>query len=342
MILKKRITIHFIVWAIFITYEISVSLTLGSGKNLLEFIPYYFLHIALFYFYAHIILDYFGKKPYRWWIVPPLTTFTIAIHLGLSLYIQHLLFIIDLTEVDLVLNVQTIVGSLWRGVYFVLLSTTYWLLFYLLNKNEALRNLELRSINAEKERYQLKNAYLTAQINQHLLFNIFNFIYNSVRKASPVAAESILVLSNIMRHSLQGTDEEGLIKIDNEIDHIIQLLRITRLRFGDQVFIEAEMINENPELKIPPLILVTFVENMLKHGDLTEEHEPCQIYLKVDKDKIFFKGKNLKKNTNLPYSHKSGIKNTKYRIDTYFGSNKYKLDIEDGKENYILTLVIDL
>src|SRR5690606_3906855 len=145
-------------------------------------------------------------------------------------------------------------------------------------------------------------AYLTAQINQHLLFNIFNFIYNSVRKASPVAAESILVLSNIMRHSLQGTDEEGLIKIDNEIDHIIQLLRITRLRFGDQVFIEAEMINENPELKIPPLILVTFVENMLKHGDLTEEHEPCQIYLKVDKDKIFFKGKNLKKNTNLPYS----------------------------------------
>ncbi|NHA02813.1 hypothetical protein G7092_03355 [Mucilaginibacter sp. HC2] len=216
------------------------------------------------------------------------------------------------------------------------------MIIYIIEKNNRVNQLELKSLEAEKDRYKIENAYLLVQMNPHLLFNSLSFIYNSVRKVSPEAAKGVVILSDIMRHVLSGPDENGLILIDSEIDHINKLIEISRLRFQNDFYLSFNVNGVWDNVKIPPLILVTFVENLLKHGDLTESLSPGVINLEINPENILFSTQNLIKKTDLSYSTRIGINNAKLRLDSYFGQERYQLDFQKTINSYNIMLNIKL
>ncbi|WP_184543718.1 sensor histidine kinase [Mucilaginibacter sp. FT3.2] len=338
---SKLLLYHASAWVIFILYEISISILLGASKNLWGYFPYYVIHITWFYsfiFLCRYAVDHFK----RWWLfLIPVTLLVFVVYVLLIIITRKIFIDLHLSDETFKLDHVLFTGVIWRGIYFLLISSTYCLVFFLINKINENNRLKIKQLETEKEWYKLDNAYLLSQVNQHLLFNTLNFIYNAVRKASPDAAQSVMMLSSIMRHSLGGTGPDGKIGILDEIEHIEQLIEISRLRFGKRAFIDFE-VNIDRELRFPPLILVTFVENVLKHGNFTLQEHPAIIYLEINATQLLFRTSNLKKNTQLEYSSKIGIKNAELRLASAFGAENYTLIMNDEGTLYNVNLAINL
>jgi two-component system LytT family sensor kinase len=340
----KRSTIqwHIVAWMIFILYEVSVSLVLGANKGFWGYFPYYLFHIILFYVYAHLCLDFvFGKKRRLSYLLP-MTILLLACYLFLILGAKMAVAYYHLTNDKMVIDTSTLVGSLWRAIYFLLLSSSYWTVRYSISRNNRISQLELQQITAEKNRYKLENAYLLVQMNPHLLFNSLNFIYNSVRKVSPETGKSVMILADIMRYSLSEPNEDGLIKLEDEIDHLYKLIEISRLRFENNFQLNFFYVGDAANIKIIPLILVTLVENLLKHGDLTKKEFPGMISLQVDPNKIVMTTQNYIKKTELKYSTKIGIKNLRLRLQSHYKENNFQLDLWEAENIYHVKLLINL
>lgn len=117
----------------------------------------------------------------------------------------------------------------------------------------------------EKQNIQSEIAFLKAQINPHFLFNTLNNIYGLSLRNDEKAPEAILKLSAILRYILYDCNEkEGL--LSKEWSHIQDYIELEKLRHSKPVIINLEYKIEDPEYKIAPLILMTFVENAFKHG----------------------------------------------------------------------------
>lgn len=338
---NKPIYGHIIVWLIFIIYEIFVSITLGSNKNLWDYLPFYAIHILLFYTYAYI-LDHLSDnyKKNILWILGILITF--AGYMVIIFFMKWILIQVNLIDTPYIINKSVVTGHVYRGVYFILLGTGYWLAKNKVQKDRHITELKINNIKAGRDNYQIQNAYLMAQINEHLLFNTLSFIYNSVKKISPSAAKSVEILADIMRHSLSGTDENGLINLVDEIEHIQKLCEISRLRFDNELYVDLVIENELENAKIPPLLLATFVENVIKHGDLTIKETPATIYLKTSLNTIYLKTTNVKKSTGLRYAKSIGLQNTDLRLKAFCGESNYSMELAEVNNIYTAILKMNL
>lgn len=125
----------------------------------------------------------------------------------------------------------------------------------------------IEKLKADKLRSELD--FLKVQVDPHFLFNTLNSIYAlALEENGSKTADSIIKLSALMRYNLHDSTEE-LISIEKEIDYIEKYIALQKLRLNANNRIEL-IINYNREnittVKIAPLILIPFIENVFKYG----------------------------------------------------------------------------
>jgi sensor histidine kinase YesM len=163
------------------------------------------------------------------------------------------------------------------------------------------RERKLIEANAklQHERDLNQIAFLQAQINPHFLYNTLNFIYSEAILASDsVVADSIMTLSNIMRYTLTETGKDTLVSLYSEINHIKNYLRLQKMRFSNELYVDLTIRGEENinHLEILPLVLISFVENIFKHGDIHDPQHPAKIRIIVGENDFFLSIYNRKHN----------------------------------------------
>jgi two-component sensor histidine kinase len=130
---------------------------------------------------------------------------------------------------------------------------------------------------AQAERALLKEAYtgsqleaLRLQLNPHFLFNALNTIRALMPPSSQEAREALTKLAETLRVTL-ASSEEMTIPLKRELSVVRDYLGIEKLRFGDHLEIIEAVSPETLDAAIPPLLLLTIVENAIKHG--VQHHE---------------------------------------------------------------------
>src|SRR4029077_2940649 len=111
--------------------------------------------------------------------------------------------------------------------------------------------------------------FLRAQFNPHFLFNSINSIYGHIDKSNKVAREMLLVFSEMLRYQLYECNIEK-IELYRELNYIRNYIAIQKSRMDEQIsvsFCDA-VINRN--IKLAPLILITFIENAFKYVGFNE------------------------------------------------------------------------
>jgi hypothetical protein len=195
-------------------------------------------------------------------------------------------------------------------------------------------------IRAEAEKTHAELSFLKAQINPHFLFNTLNNIYALSVTDSQHTSESIMKLSNIMRYV---TDEvtEDFVLLQSEIDCINDYIDLQKLRLGKKTKLDFNFYGDMAQKKVPPLVLMTFIENVFKYG--VSKHEPSviSINLKVTDDKILFTCENTIFD-NRPASSRRGIgiANTRQRLQHIY-PGKHKLNISQEAAMFRVELEID-
>lgn len=114
-----------------------------------------------------------------------------------------------------------------------------------------------------------------------------------------------------------------------------------RLRYTDNVRIDIELPDPLPEVAIPPLILVTFLENAFKHGISFSKPSFVRFKLETDERNLVFRFTNSMGAATQEEKGGIGLDNVRKRLDLIYGKD-YSLVTESDEDVYRLTLTLPI
>lgn len=351
MVKPSEIGRHALIWIIFISYEIAcIHFTVGLKGTLIDFIAYYALYITLFYVNAHVVLNlsfFKTAKPYL--SATLLIAIEIIVFTILKIVVDHFLLESNSTfKIQFHLTQAYLLANIFREIFFIGFSIAYWSMLYMIRFKDAnhemektyLRN-EAHTLELENRYIVVENAYLQNQISPHLLFNSLNFIYNQVYKESEKAGESVALLAELMRYSLVSADDSRTVPLSQEVRQVENLIELCKLRFSGQFFLRFKKKGKLADIRIIPLILITLVENMMKHGDLGDRRQRAQILLEIADGCLAFATVNKVRNTGLYPKGGLGLKNIEKRLSNYY-PGRYTLQAGKEDDLFKVNLMIEL
>ena len=210
--------------------------------------------------------------------------------IGFSIYFSiHLLDSVKLRNWLKVVSVFMVIllASIWGGVlgtrivsylygyqisFFKSVNLTFFLsislifgisaygLFTLLGR---IHTRKIQWLEEKQARTQAELISLRTRINPHFLFNTLNSISGLIHIYPDKADNMLQQLSELLRYTLNAADISE-IDLNCEIEVIHDYLEIEKIRFGERM--EFSISNEVENFKLPPLLLLTLVENAIKHG----------------------------------------------------------------------------
>lgn len=205
-------------------------------------------------------------------------------------------------------------------------------------ENSILKQQELKS---QQEKLQYEYAFLRAQINPHFLHNTLNVLFSQALNVSQELADNILKLSSIMRYSLENLEQvKGKVFVEKELEQLRTLIDINNLRFGNTNAISYTFEGKVDEQSVPPLSLITIVENAFKYGDIKDPRYPLLIKVILSPNEVYFYCKNKKKEHHVQFSTLNiGITNLSKRLDIAF-KDRYMMNVKNEDDFYTFELTI--
>lgn len=192
----------------------------------------------------------------------------------------------------------------------------------------------------EKQNLEQQLEYLKYQINPHFFMNTLNNIHALVDIDPKKAQETILELSKMMRFVLYEGDKSG-VPLTKEFEFIRTYTKLMQLRFTDKVKMTIDVPNEAPDKTIPPLMLISFIENAFKHGISYQHDSFVEIKTWVEHGHLIFTCRNSK--AEKPNQEKGGVglENVRKRLDLLY-DKRYSLYIKDEADIYTVELKLPL
>ena len=192
----------------------------------------------------------------------------------------------------------------------------------------------------ERENLEQQLEYLKYQINPHFLMNTLNNIHALVDIDPEQAKETIVELSKIMRFVLyEGSKQK--VPLRQELLFLDNYINLMKMRITDNVALNVDMPDMLPDSDIPPLMLITFIENAFKHGVSYQQPSFIDINVSIHDNRLLFTCRNSK----IPHGQDQhggvGLKNVMRRLELIYGSD-YTLDFDDAPDCYSVKLEIPL
>ena len=208
-------------------------------------------------------------------------------------------------------------------------------------QQESQRIIEQENFNLGQSIINTELSNLKNQINPDFLFRKLDYFYQESLPHSPNLSKGISLLSDMMHYAIDDDDDEGKVPLANEITHIRNFIEINQLRFDGRLQVDFEVLGEVSSLKIMPLILITFVENAFKYGELMDTQNPLKIHLELKENKLFFSTYNRTRRGPKEQSEGIGMANTQKRLALGYPKQHHLL-IKSEIEFYKVELEIEL
>ena len=190
----------------------------------------------------------------------------------------------------------------------------------------------------ERENLEQQLEYLRYQINPHFFMNTLNNIHALVDINPEQAKDTILELSKMMRFVLYEGNKQG-VPLSRELDFIRHYVTLMQLRYTNKVKITLDLPQETSDRQIPPLILITFIENAFKHG-ISYQHESfIEVKVSEHDGAMHFSCRNSK--GEKPNEEKGGVglANIRKRLNLLYGRD-YALSIKNDADTYSVELTL--
>lgn len=218
---------------------------------------------------------------------------------------------------------------------------------FLLESEKKKKKMEVMALKQQElldkqEKLKLEYGLLRAQINPHFLHNTLNVLFSQALVHSPELPDNIMKLSKLMRYALESFESEsGQVEIEKELQYLQTLIEIHQIRFGGALQVNLTINGEPEGHMLPPLCIITIVENAFKYGDVKDPAQPLTITLNLLRDHLYFCCYNKKKIT-PPLevsSYNIGLKNISKRLDLLF-NNRYNIHADNRTDSYRVELII--
>jgi two-component system, LytTR family, sensor kinase len=307
---KQIIKKHILGWTIYCLIEFCFSVSIAAiiPSSFIKNIVYFILC-----FYAILFGAFIPQLPKKILKAIIVSFFLVILLVAFKYFFDFYIYKINFPKDKSILK-NYFAYEIWRIYQPTIYAYAYWV--YL----NSIKDQKLRR-EAEKKLLKTEIDFLKAQINPHFVFNTLNFVYNKVASIDKESGEAIMSLTRLMRNSVESTKHEQA-TIASEVNMIEEYLYLQKLRFGKRLCVEFKKEGLFSFFAIPPLILISLVENAFKYGIIDDAENPIYISIKVDKDALYFVCKNKKR---VDFEDKEttaiGLGNIKRRLEIYYDHN---------------------
>jgi len=200
----------------------------------------------------------------------------------------------------------------------------------------------LTEISKEKAEAELK--FLKSQINPHFLFNSINSIYFLIDKNNPVARQTLLQFSQLLRYQLYDCNGES-IPIEKEMNYLKDYVELQQLRRDHQYQVNLNLDESLKNFNVVPLLFIPFVENAFKHISHFS-NRPNTIDIMANRENGTFRLEIANTKEDNPTSSIKeaggiGLANVRRRLELLY-PGKYILETDNKADKYIVKLSIPL
>jgi len=323
-------------WWLF-TVFLGFSMTYKKEKPLsfiLFLIIIFVLNLGISHFYRYLILrtswmkNALGKVLFKLFFSSLLLGVVFSVLTNVFNYVINKGAVISVNSLLNGFILGFLVYFIWSILYFV------YLFFYRARRVEF-KNLQIQALQNEVE---LRN--LRSQMNPHFMFNSMNSIRALIDEDPAKSKKAITQLSNILRNSLINT-KSNEISLKEELSVVDDYLSLEKIRYEERLEVIKNIDENCLELKIPPLLLQTLVENGIKHG-VSKFIKGGIIKIRIFRENnwlvinIINTGSIQKENVSKTGI---GIENTKKRLRLKY-KGKASFYLREGENNTVITEVI--
>jgi len=200
-----------------------------------------------------------------------------------------------------------------------------------------IQKARLRAAEAERDKAEIE--LYKAQIKPHFMFNTLNSLYGLFLTENNNALPSLEKFISMMRY-IHTSSNRDLVPLSEEAEYIREYVEVQSLRLNEMTKVVLNIDIDNDSLMIPPMLLVTFVENCFKHGVSPVQKSCIHIGLSEDEGNLSFATSNRIFPVKRIGEH-MGIENCRKRLELLY-PGLYELSIINDNDIYKVSLQIKL
>lgn len=200
-----------------------------------------------------------------------------------------------------------------------------------------IQKARLREAEAERDKAEIE--LYKAQIKPHFMFNTLNSLYGLFLTENKNALPSLEKFISMMRY-IHTSSNRNLVPLAEETEYIREYVEVQSLRLNEMTTVVLNINTQDEGLMIPPMLLVTFVENCFKHGVSPVEKSCILISLSEEEGNLLFATSNRIFPVKRIGEH-MGIENCRRRLELLY-PGKYDLTISNNSDIYNVSLQIRL
>lgn len=194
-----------------------------------------------------------------------------------------------------------------------------------------------RAVETERDKAEIE--LYKAQIKPHFMFNTLNSLYGLFLTHDDKALESLEKYISMLQY-IHTTSRQDFVPLSAEVDYIRQYVDLQSLRLNEMTTIVMNIDIDNESLMIPPMLLVTFVENCFKHGISSIEKSDINIIISEKNGTLSFTTNNRIFPVKRIGEH-MGIENCRKRLGLFY-PEKHAIDIVNDSDYFNVKLCINL
>lgn len=186
----------------------------------------------------------------------------------------------------------------------------------------------------EYERNKAELALYKAQINPHFLFNTLNTLYGLLITHSDKTEATLERFINLTKYMYNNANRD-FISVAEEVEYIEQYIDLQKLRLNNYADVRFVHEIEDEAMPVPPMLLITFIENAFKYG--ISSNEPCfiRILLHQEGRLLHFEVENSVFERDSRNSKRMGIENCRRRLSLLY-PDRHRLEIGHGEKGSFL------
>ncbi|MFR9503262.1 MAG: histidine kinase [Rikenellaceae bacterium] len=201
---------------------------------------------------------------------------------------------------------------------------------------------EQKQAEIKRERVVAQLSNLQSQVSPHFFMNTLNNIHALVDIDPVRAKQTIIELSALMDYLLYESSNQEKVSLQRELEFIGSYISLMRLRFPTHVKIYFLYDDKIPQVRIPPLLFLNFIENAFKYGVDYEQDSFIKIAFNFNDDIVEMTTINSNYAANVKSGrHGLGISNSRKRLELLYGE-RFTLDISEKDQIFYVNLKIPL
>lgn len=338
---KRLLLIHFSVWLAVILFPIFPSIMLKSKIDEINLTMHFFdilFKIIIFYINSFFLFRFLLNKSFKKYF---LFSASLVLFISLLLFPVIGIMVIQRFDNELVAIKNELVAQQPYKLFLVLFSNVLILgvssgisLIIKTQQDEKMAN-DARHIQISTELDFLKN-----QIHPHFFFNTLNNIHFLIETDAHKAQKSVIEMSKLMRYLLYETSN-CYMSLKKEIEFTNHFISLMKMRISEDVVINFDYPKYTENVLVPPLLLLTLVENAFKHCNATDKDAFINLKIATNNNQVIFETKNTKKkNTEETESGGLGLHNLKQRLNILYPDN-YHFTINETSTEFYIHLILN-